>query len=119
MFTSCVIPCLFFGTEVWAHRCSKQSFRQILNRILRLGGHAIIGALRSLPTSEVLHLAGLNDAALIACERSLQFAFPLHEKKLLDDLPSQEKHLPNGGQLNAELRRIKVEGLSSPGECNT
>ena len=118
MFLNCVIPCLFYGAEAWGQRCSRQSFRQALNRILRLGGIAITGAFRSSPTEEVMHLAGLNDAALIASEKMLQFAFSLREENLLDNMPTQEKHLSSGGQLKAELRRMLIEGLGRPQDCN-
>ena len=118
MFLSCVIPCLFFGVEVWGQRCASQSFRQALNRILRLGGLAIIGALRSSPTDEVLHLAGLSDASMIATEKLLHFAFPLHEEKLLEELFVGETHLSSGGLLKAECR-VCNEELGCPNDCST
>jgi len=113
MVMACVIPVLFYGAEIWGHRCSKKTFDAKLTQSLRTAALAITGAFRTSPTTEVLDLAGLHQPSVIATQRLLHFSGRMQLDEIDEFAASPETHLSSRGKLNLELNRMGKEGIST------
>jgi len=112
MIMACVIPVLFYGAEIWGHRCSKKTFEAKLNQTLRTAALAITGAFRTSPTVEVLDLAGLHQPNGFATQKLLHFSAKIQPDEMDEFEVDFETHLSSRGKLKLELDRMNKEGIS-------